>query len=194
MDATRLEAFSDGVIAVIITIMVLELRPPDGPTLAALKSLLPAFLSYVISFVFIGIYWNNHHHLIRTVKHVTGGIMWANLHWLFWLSLTPLLTAWLGRYPGMTWPAALYGINLLMAAISYTILTRAIVAHHGKDSLLAQAIGSDFKGNISIAFYVLGVVFAFVSAWISYVFYVLVALIWLVPDRRIESRVPHDPH
>lgn len=192
MTTTRLEAFSDGVIAVIITIMVLEMRAPDGDDLAALRPLLPVFLSYVISFVFLGIYWNNHHHLMHAAKQINGAIMWANLHLLFWLSLVPFLTSWLGQNPGEAWPAALYGVNLLLAAIAYTILARAIVAHHGRDSVLAQALGSDLKGKASIGFYALGVVFATVSPWISYALYVVVALIWLIPDRRIEDRVRHD--
>jgi uncharacterized membrane protein len=194
MTTTRLEAFSDGVIAVIITIMVLELRAPDGNDLAALRPLLPVFLSYLISFVFIGIYWNNHHHLLHAARHINGAIMWANLHWLFWLSLTPFLTAWVGRNPGESLPAALYGVNLVMAAVAYTILARTIVAHEGRESALAKALGSDFKGNVSIGIYVLGVLLSFVTGWLSYAMYVLVALIWLIPDRRIEDKVKDDHH
>jgi uncharacterized membrane protein len=194
MTTNRLEAFSDAVLAVIITIMVLELRAPEGHDLAALRPLLPLVLSYLISFVYIGIYWNNHHHLMHVTEHVSGGIMWANLHLLFWLSLVPFFTAWLGDHPGEAWPAALYGVNLFMAAIAYTILTRAIVARDGTNSTLAQALGSDFKGYVSIAIYLLGIFLAFVSAWVSYALFVTVALIWLIPDRRIEDKVNDHQH
>jgi uncharacterized membrane protein len=192
MTTTRMEAFSDGVIAVIITIMVLELRAPEGSDFQALRPLLSSFLSYLISFVFVAIYWSNHHHLLHVTERINGAVMWANLHLLFWLSLTPFLTAWLGRNPNEPLPAALYGVNLIMAAIAYTLLTRTIIAHEGKTSALAKAIGSDVKGWVSIGLYALGIVMALVNlVWVSYACYVLVALMWLIPDRRIESRKKH---
>jgi uncharacterized membrane protein len=183
---TRLEAYSDAVIAIVITIMVLELRPPDEASLAALRPLLPTFLSYVLSFVFLSIYWNNHHHLLQATKHVSGGIMWANIHLLFWLSLVPFTTSWLSEQPGQTWPTALYGINLLMAAVAYTILTFAIIAHEGPSSRLRQAVGPDLKGNLSLLFYLLAIGLAFVNPAFSIGLYIVVAMMWLVPDRRTE--------
>jgi uncharacterized membrane protein len=186
MTKGRLEAFSDGVIAIIITIMVLELKVPHGPGLAALTPLLPVFLSYVLSFVYLGIYWNNHHHMLQTVHRVSGGILWANLHLLFWLSLVPFATGWMGENELATGPTALYGIVLLMAAISYYILQRAIIDTHGQDSVLARALGRDVKGRVSPLLYVAGILAAFVLPWLAAALYVLVAVIWLVPDRRIE--------
>ena len=186
MNKNRLEAFSDGVLAIIITIMVLELRPPAGVELADLKLLLPIFLSYVLSFIYLGIYWNNHHHMFHTTKHVTGGILWANLHLLFWLSLFPFTTGWMGENHLTPTPTAVYGFVLLMAAIAYYILQRAIIASQGANSLLATAIGKDWKGKLSPALYLAAIPLAFVSVWISSGLYVFVALIWLVPDRRIE--------
>jgi uncharacterized membrane protein len=186
MTKGRLEAFSDGVIAIIITIMVLELKVPHGPGLAALTPLLPVFLSYVLSFVYLGIYWNNHHHMLQTVHRVSGGILWANLHLLFWLSLVPFATGWMGENELATGPTALYGIVLLMAAISYYILQRAIIDAHGHDSVLARALGRDVKGRVSPLLYVAGILAAFVLPWLAAALYVLVAVIWLVPDRRIE--------
>lgn len=186
MSTHRLEAFSDGVIAIIITIMVLELRVPHEATFAALGSLYPVFLSYVLSFVYLGIYWNNHHHLIQASRQVTGGILWANLHLLFWLSLVPFVTAWMGENHFAPLPTALYGVVLLMAAISYTILQRCIVAVEGKDSTLARAVGADRKGRISLVCYVCAIALSFVSVWAAGLLYVTVALIWLVPDPRIE--------
>ena len=186
MNKNRLEAFSDGVLAIIITIMVLELRPPAGVELADLKLLLPIFLSYVLSFIYLGIYWNNHHHMFHATKHVTGGILWANLHLLFWLSLFPFTTGWMGENHLTPTPTAVYGFVLLMAAIAYYILQRAIIASQGANSLLATAIGKDWKGKLSPAFYLAAIPLAFVSVWISSGLYVFVALIWLVPDRRIE--------
>ncbi len=187
MAKNRLEAFSDGVLAIIITIMVLELKMKPGLTeLADLKPLLPVFLSYVLSFVYVGIYWNNHHHMFHSTKHVTGGILWANLHLLFWLSLFPFTTAWVGENHLAPTPTALYGFVLLMAAIAYYILQSAIIAQQGRDSLLAAAIGKDWKGKLSPALYFIAIPLAFVSAWIANGVYVLVALLWLVPDRRIE--------
>ena len=186
MHKNRLEAFSDGVLAIIITIMVLELKPPHEVELAALRPLLPVFLSYVLSFLYLGIYWNNHHHMLHTVKHVSGGILWANLHLLFWLSLFPFATAWLGENHVTPMPTALYGFVLLMAAIAYYILQRAIIARQGPASLLAAAIGRDWKGKLSPALYLVAIVLSFAHPWSGNIIYVLVALIWLVPDRRIE--------
>ncbi len=186
MTKGRLEAFSDGVIAIIITIMVLELKVPHGAGLAALTPLLPVFLSYVLSFVYLGIYWNNHHHMLHTVHRVSGGILWANLHLLFWLSLVPFATGWMGENELATGPTALYGIVLLMAAISYYILQRVIIAAHGQDSVLARALGRDLKGRVSPLLYVAGILAAFLLPWLAAALYVLVAVIWLVPDRRIE--------
>ncbi len=189
MGKGRLEAFSDGVIAIIITIMVLELKVPHGADLAALRELSPVFLSYVLSFVYVGIYWNNHHHLFHVVHKVNGRILWANLHLLFWLSLTPFVTGWMGENHFAPLPVALYGVNLLMAAISYTILVRALLAHHGQESLLAQAIGRDFKGYVSLALYAMAIPLSFVNPWIGFSLYVLVAIIWFAPDRRIEKKI-----
>jgi uncharacterized membrane protein len=187
MTKGRLEAFSDGVIAIIITIMVLELRVPEGVEFASLRPLAPVFLSYVLSFVYVGIYWNNHHHLLHAARHVDGRILWANLHLLFWLSLFPFVTHWTGETSFAAWPVAVYGVVLLMAALAYWLLVRALLARHGPDSFLAAAIGSDFKGNVSIVCYVLGVLLAaFVNRWLAFSLYVVVAVIWLVPDLRIE--------
>ncbi len=186
MGKTRLEAFSDGVIAIIITIMVLELKVPHSAELSALWELSPVFLSYVLSFANIGIYWNNHHHLLHAIKRVSAGILWANLHLLFWLSLLPFTTGWMGENHFATWPVALYGANLLAAAIAYTILVTAIIKTHGKESDIAKAIGSDFKGKVSLAAYVVAVAMAFYYPWISGALYIAVALMWFVPDRRIE--------
>ena len=187
MSKGRLEAFSDGVIAIIITIMVLELRAPQSHEPDALRPLLPAFLSYVLSFVYIAIYWNNHHHLLHTVSKVDGRILWANTHLLFWVSLIPFATGWMGENNFARYPTALYGVALLMPAIAYYILQRAIIRSHGKDSHLARAIGKDFKGKISPVLYAVAIVVAFFIPWISYTIYVLVALMWLLPDRRIET-------
>jgi uncharacterized membrane protein len=187
MTKGRLEAFSDGVLAIIITIMVLELRVPEGADLAALRPLLPIFLSYTLSFVFIGIYWNNHHHLLQVVRRVNGPILWANLHLLFWLSLVPFVTSWMGENPFAAWPVALYGVPLLLAGIAYYILARTLIAHHGQDSPLAIALGQDFKGKISVVIYALAIPLAFVNTWFACALYVVVAIMWLVPDRRIEK-------
>ncbi len=186
MEKNRLEAFSDGVIAIIITIMVLEMKVPHGSDFAALKPLLPVFLSYVLSFVYVGIYWNNHHHMLQTVKHVTGGILWANLHLLFWLSLFPFVTGWMGENHFAAMPSALYGSVLLMAAIAYFILQNTIIASQGESSLLAKAVGRDFKSKLSSLLYVAGVVAAFYSPILSGLIYAVVALMWLIPDSRIE--------
>jgi TMEM175 potassium channel family protein len=186
MHKTRLEAFSDGVLAIIITIMVLELKVPHGTTPAALDPLLPVFLSYVLSFVYIGIYWNNHHHMLHTVTKVSGGMLWANLHLLFWLSMFPFATGWMGENHFASLPTALYGAVLLMAAVAYWILQRSIIVAQGQDSLLAHAIGRDLKGKSSPVIYALAIPIAFVAPWLSQSLYVLVALMWLIPDRRIE--------
>ncbi len=189
MGKGRLEAFSDGVIAIIITIMVLELKVPHGSDLAALRPLIPVFLSYILSFIFIGIYWNNHHHLLQAIRQVNGRILWANLHLLFWLSLIPFVTAWMGENHLAALPVALYGTVLLFAGIAYFILTRTLISHHGKDSTLAIAVGEDFKGKISVVFYALAIALAFVNSWFACALYVLVAAMWLIPDRRIEKNL-----
>ena len=186
MEKTRLEAFSDGVVAIIITIMVLELKVPHATEFADLKPLLPVFLSYVLSFIYVGIYWNNHHHMFHCTRHVTGGILWANLYLLFWLSLFPFTTGWMGENHLAPTPTAVYGFVLLMAAIAYFILQRTIIAHQGRGSLLAAAVGRDWKGKLSPVLYFLAIPLAFVSPWFSSGIYVFVALMWLIPDRRIE--------
>ena len=186
MGKGRLEAFSDGVLAIIITIMVLEFRAPHETDIAALHPLLPILLSYVLSFVFLGIYWNNHHHMLNCTRRVTGAILWANLHLLFWLSLVPFATAWMGEHPFASTPAALYGVVLLMAGIAYLILQRQILRSEGPDSVLALALGGDLKGKLSPLLCALAIGGAFVHPGIAYILYLLVALIWLVPDRRVE--------
>jgi uncharacterized membrane protein len=188
----RLEAFSDGVIAIIITIMVLELRPPHGTDLAALGPLLPALLSYLLSFIYLGIYWNNHHHMLHATRRVTGSILWANLHLLFWLSLIPFVTDWMGENHAAATPTALYGVVLLMAAIAYWTLQQQILRIEGPQSLLASAIGDDAKGRLSPLLYLAAVGLAFVRPWMAHALYVLVALIWLVPDRRIERALANE--
>jgi uncharacterized membrane protein len=190
MTKSRLEAFSDGVIAIIITVMVLELRVPHGPELAALRPLIPVLLSYVLSFIFLGIYWSNHHHMLQAVKHVDGRVLWANLHLLFWLSLIPFVTGWMGENHFAAAPVALYGVVLLLAAIAYFILARTLISLHGKESALAIAFGRDFKGKVSPVIYTAAIPLAFVQPWISCALYVLVAIMWLVPDRRIEKTLP----
>ncbi len=193
MSKGRMEAFSDGVIAIIITIMVLELKAPHGDDPAALVPLIPAFLSYVLSFIYLGIYWNNHHHLLQAVRHIGGGVLWANLNLLFWLSLIPLATAWMGENHFAPLPVAVYGVCLLGPAVAYYILVRALLAHHERDSALARAIGVDFKGKISVVVYVLAIPLALVSSWIACALYVGVAIAWLVPDRRIEKALAERP-
>ena len=188
MTTNRMEAFSDGVIAIIITIMVLELRPPHDTSLAGLRPLLPVIGSYVMSFIYLGIYWNNHHHLLHVTQHIDGRALWANLHLLFWLSLVPFVTAWMGENHFGQWPVALYGVVLLMAAIAYTILVFTLLAAPGNE-LLASALGSDFKGKISMVIYAVGIALAFVSPWVALALYVAVAVMWLVPDRRIERKI-----
>jgi uncharacterized membrane protein len=187
METNRLEAFSDGVLAIIITIMVLELRVPHGSDLATLRPLLPVFLTYVLSFIYLGIYWNNHHHLLKACGTMTGGIMWANLHLLFWLSLFPFVTGWMGENHFTAVPSALYGGVLLMAAIAYIILQSLIIKVHGRTSKLAQAIGADLKGKLSPVLYALGIAVSFYRPWIAGCIYTLVALMWLVPDRRLQK-------
>lgn len=187
MGKGRLEAFSDGVIAIIITIMVLELKVPHGADLAALRPLMPIFLSYVMSFVFLAIYWNNHHHLLQAVRQVNGRILWANVHLLFWLSLIPFVTAWMGENHFASVPVAFYGVVMLCSAIAYTILTVSLISHHGKDSSLAIAIGRDFKGKISLVIYALAIPLSFVNSWFACGIYAMVSIMWLIPDRRIEK-------
>jgi uncharacterized membrane protein len=189
---TRLEAFSDGVIAILITIMVLELKVPHGGELAALRPVLPVFLTYVLSFVIVGIYWVNHHHMLHAATGVSGRVLWANLHLLFWLSLFPFVTGWMGENHFAALPTALYGAVMLLAAIAYTLLARAIVAREGKGSRLAAALGSDVKGKASLALYAAAIPLAFVREWLADAIFVAVALVWLVPDRRIEARLAKD--
>lgn len=186
MTKTRLEAFSDGVFAIIITVMVLELKLPHGADFASLREVLPVFLSYILSFIFIGIYWNNHHHMLQAVPHISGGNLWANLHLLFWLSLTPFVTAWMGENNFAAHPVALYGTVLLLAAIAYIILQATLIRQHGGHSVLGKAVGGDLKGKTSIAIYASAIPLALFKPLISCALYVLVAIIWLVPDRRIE--------
>ena len=188
MGKTRLEAFSDGVIAIIITIMVLEMRAREGADVETLRSLLPVFGSYVLSFVHVGIYWANHHHLLHTARHVSGGILWSNLHLLFWLSLIPFVTAWMGENHFAQLPVALYGVVMLMSGVAYYILTLTLIRHHGPESALRAAVGSDFKGLISLAMYTMAIAVSFANRWIALATYVAVAMMWLIPDRRIERR------
>jgi len=189
MPKGRLEAFSDGVLAIIITVMVLEMKVPHGTDLQALTPVLPVFLCYVLSFLYLGIYWNNHHHLFQAVKQIKGSVLWANLHLLFWLSLFPFVTGWMGENHFATWTVALYGGVLIMAATAYFILSRVLLAGHAADSILARAIGSDVKGRISIVIYAAGIALAFANAWIGLATYMLVAVIWLIPDRHIEKNL-----
>ncbi len=186
VETNRVEAFSDGVLAIIITIMVLELKVPQGTEIAVLRPVLPVLLSYVLSFVYVGIYWNNHHHLFHSTRHVSGGILWANLHLLFWLSLFPFATGWVGENHFAPMPTAVYGLVLLMAAIAYYILQQAIIVQQGAGSILAAAVGHDRKGKLSPVFYLLAVPLAFLNPWLAHGIYVFVALLWLIPDRRIE--------
>ena len=194
MSKGRMEAFSDGVLAIIITIMVLEMKVPHEANLAALRPLIPVFLSYVLSFIYLGIYWNNHHHLLQAVRQVNGRILWANLHLLFWLSLFPFVTGWMGENHFATVPVAIYGAVLMMAGIAYSILARALISHHGKDSTLAMALGRDFKGKISVLFYAVAIPLAFVHSWFACAIYILVAVMWLIPDRRIEKTLESASH
>jgi TMEM175 potassium channel family protein len=189
---TRLEAFSDGVLAIVITIMVLEMKVPHDASPEGLRPLIPVFLSYVLSFIYIGIYWNNHHHMLHTCSKVTGGVLWANLHLLFWLSLLPFATGWMGENHFTALPTALYGLVLLAAAIAYWILQQTIISAQGTSSALREAIGSDWKGKLSPVLYVCGIALAFVTPWLATVAYAAVACLWLVPDRRIERRLQND--
>ncbi|WP_339810725.1 TMEM175 family protein [uncultured Imperialibacter sp.] len=189
MNKNRLEAFSDGVLAIIITIMVLEMKVPHGTSFASLKPLFPVFLSYILSFVYLGIYWNNHHHLLHAARVVSGGVLWANLHLLFWLSLVPFVTGWMGENHFAPVPVALYGFVLLMAAVSYFILQIKIIKANGKDSVLAKALGSDAKGKASPVLYIIAIGCSFINEWIACGIYGLVALMWLIPDRRIEKKL-----
>ena len=187
MSKGRMEAFSDGVLAILITIMVLNMTVPHGSDLAALLPVVPIFLSYVLSFIFLGIYWSNHHHLLQAITYVDGRVLWANLHLLFWLSLIPFTTAWVGENQFAAWPVALYGAVLLLAAVAYYILVRALISLHGRESALATAVGRDFKGKVSLVIYAVAILLAPVNSWIAFGLYVLVAVIWLIPDRRIEK-------
>jgi uncharacterized membrane protein len=189
MSTSRLEAFSDGVVAILITIMVLELRPPHEATFQSLKPLIPVSFSYLLSFVFLGIYWNNHHHLLHAAQYVNGRVLWANLHLLFWLSLIPFVTAWMGQNHFASAPVALYGVILLLSAIAYTVLVQSLLSLHGPDSFLAEALGADFKGKISIVLDLIAIPLAFFNPWVAFAIYILVAVMWLVPDRRIERRM-----
>lgn len=192
MDKGRLEAFSDGVIAIIITIMVLELKVPSGVHAAELGSLFklyPTFLSYILSFIYVGIYWNNHHHMFQVVRSVNGVIMWTNMHLLFWLSLVPFVTGWMGENDFARWPVTVYGVVLIMNAIAYGLLVMALIRHHGKNSLLAKAIGKDWKGNISILIYAIAIAISWINSTVSFALYAVVAVIWFIPDRRIESKI-----
>jgi uncharacterized membrane protein len=186
-----MEAFSDAVFAIIMTLMVLELKVPHGGQLATLRAVLPGFLSYVLSFIYLGIYWNNHHHMLSVTHHVSGGILWANLHLLFWLSLIPFVTGWMGDNPFAPAPTALYGVILFLAGCAYLLLQREILIREGPDSVLAAAVGRDWKGRVSLLLYALGIALAFLRPWIAGVVYVAGALLWLVPDRRIERKVAH---
>jgi uncharacterized membrane protein len=189
MKTTRLEAFSDGVLAIIITIMVLELKKPEAVDLAALKPLLPHFVCYLLSFIYVGIYWNNHHHLFQAAQQVSGGVLWANLNLLFWLSLFPFTTDWMGENGFAATPTAVYGVVLIMAAIAYYILERTIIAKEGRDSLLAQAVGKEWKGKLSLLLYLAAIPLAFLNSWIAAGLYVFAALLWLIPDPRIERKL-----
>ncbi len=189
MNKGRLEAFSDGVLAIIITIMVLEMKVPHGDSFDSLKPLIPVFISYVLSFIYIGIYWNNHHHMMHTIKHVNGQVLWANIHLLFWLSLIPFATGWMGENHFAKWPVLIYGFVLCMAGIAYTLLMLALIKVNGKQSLLAIAMGKDWKGKLSIIFYLAGMGLCFVHPLIGMAFYTITAIIWIIPDRRIEKKL-----
>jgi len=192
MNKTRLEAFSDGVLAIIITIMVLEMKTPDGTNFKSLLKLFPVFISYVLSFIYVGIYWNNHHHMMHTVKKVTGGILWANLHLLFWLSLIPFATAWIGEHHFAAFPMLFYGFVLFMCAIAYFILQNQIIKKHGNESVLARAVGKDTKGKVSVVLYIIAIFSTYYHELISAVIYILVALMWLIPDKRIEKLLDNE--
>jgi len=192
MKKSRLEAFSDGVIAIIITIMVLEIKVPEGESLHTLKPLIPKFISYVLSFIYVGIYWNNHHHLLYAVKKVSGKMLWANLNFLFWLSLFPVSTGWMGENHFSLWPVIIYGAVLFMVAVSFTILVIAIKKTEGEGSLVVQAIGTDQKGKVSLLLYLLGIALSFINTWLGVAIYFIVACIWFIPDKRIEKAMAHE--
>ena len=192
MSKGRIEAFSDGVLAIIITIMVLELKIPRGADLAALPPMLPVLLSYILSFAYVGIYWNNHHHLLHATPHISGGIMWANLHLLFWLSLVPVVTGWVGEHPQASWPTAIYGMLLLMAALAWMVLEQAIISRNGPESDLSRAVGRRVKEKLSGFLYAAAIGLAFVRPWAAQAIYALAALMWIIPDRRIEARATVD--
>ncbi len=192
MEKGRLEAFSDGVIAIIITIMVLELKVPHNADIHSVLALYPVFLSYILSFVYVGIYWNNHHHTMQVVESVNGSILWANMHLLFWLSLVPFVTAWMGENHFAVWPVTCYGIVLIMNSVAYSILMRTLIKHQGKESLLAKAVGKDWKGNISTVIYAVAIAFSWLNAYIGFGLYIVVACIWFIPDKRIEREVITD--
>ncbi|MGZ5220485.1 MAG: TMEM175 family protein [Chitinophagaceae bacterium] len=189
MGKGRMEAFSDGVLAIIITIMVLEMKVPHGDSLASLKPLFPVFVSYILSFVYIGIYWNNHHHMLHAAKHVNGKTLWANTHLLFWLSLVPFVTGWMGENNFTTLPVALYGMVLLMAALAYILLARTLAGLHGKNSAFVEALGSYWKGILSLLIYGIGIGLSFIRPWLGFAMYALVAAIWFIPDKRIENKL-----
>ena len=189
MSKGRMEAFSDGVLAIVITIMVLEMKIPHGGNLADLAALTPVFISYVLSFVYVGIYWNNHHHMLHATQHVNGTILWANLHVLFWLSLIPFVTGWMGENHFPAWPVAMYGVVLMLCAIAYYILYRVLIRHHGPNSALASAVGIDRKGQTSIILYAVAIPLSFINQWLALSLYVLVALMWFIPDRRVEKNM-----
>lgn len=193
MNKTRLEAFSDGVLAIIITIMVLELKVPHGDSFESLRPLIPIFISYVLSFIYVGIYWNNHHHMMHSVKHVNGNVLWANTHLLFWLSLVPFATGWMGENHFTKWPVLIYGFVLCMAGIAYTILSFALIKVNGKQSTLAIAVGRDWKGKLSIIFYLLGMALSFVHPFLGMALYTVTAVIWFIPDKRIENKMKDQP-
>ncbi|HKZ67301.1 MAG TPA: TMEM175 family protein [Chitinophagaceae bacterium] len=189
MGKGRLEAFSDGVLAIIITIMVLEMKVPHGDSFASLKPLFPVFISYILSFIYIGIYWNNHHHMLHAAKQVNGKTLWANIHLLFWLSLIPFVTGWMGENNFTTLPVALYGMVLLMAAVAYYLLAHSLARLHGKNSTLAEALGNDWKGILSVLSYAVGIGLSFIKPWLGFATYALVAAIWFIPDKRIENKL-----
>ena len=193
MEKTRLKAFSDGVIAIIITIMVLELKVPHGPDMLSLKPLLPVFLSYVMSFLYVGIYWNNHHHILHASEQVNGSVMWANIHLLFWMSLFPFFSGWMGENHFATLPVVMYGVVSLMAGVAYYILARQLILLHGKKSTLTSALGRDRKGMISVGIYIAGIVLSFVHPWLGFAMYFVVAIMWFIPDKRIEEKLVKEP-
>ena len=193
MGKGRMEAFSDGVLAIIITIMVLEMKVPPGNSVSSLQPVLPVFLSYVLSFTNIGIYWNNHHHLMHSVNKVNGTVLWTNIHLLFWLSLFPFATAWMGENHFSTWPVALYGFVSLMAGIAYYFLAHCLAGIQGKDSTLSRALGKDRKGILSVVFYFIGIGLAFINSWLGFAMYVVVATMWFIPDKRIEKKINNHP-